>query len=171
MDKLSTSEPVATPAFKPARGHAALRRGRVSEAGRVYLLTFVTDHRHPWFADARLAEAAVSALLDARSWRHSTLLAWVLMPDHWHGLVELDERDCMPALVRQLKCSSSRRVRAALGAVVPAAVWAQAYHDRALRRDEALVAAARHVVMNPVRARLVRRAREWPFWGAVWMNR
>lgn len=152
----------------PFRGHAALRRSRVSQAGRVYRLTFVTEQRHPWFADPRLGEAAVSALLDARSWRHSTLLAWVLMPDHWHGLVELDERDCLPALARQLKCASSRRVRAALGPMVPAAVWARAYHDRALRREEALVSAARYVVMNPVRAGLVARVREYPFWGAVW---
>lgn len=171
MDKLPASAPAARPSPAPVRGHAALRRGRISEAGRVYLLTFVTEHRHPWFADARLAEAAVSALLDARSWRHSTLLAWVLMPDHWHGLVELDERDCVPALVRQLKCSSSRRVRAVLGQVVPAAVWAQAYHDRALRRDEALLSAARYMVLNPVRAGLVKRVREWPFWGAVWVER
>ncbi|MGO1072479.1 REP-associated tyrosine transposase [Lysobacter sp. CA199] len=171
MDELlaPVSVPIATLATK--RGHAALRRGRASEAGRIYLLTFVTEHRQPWFADTRLAEAAVSALLDARSWRHSTLLAWVLMPDHWHGLVELDERDCLPALARQLKCASSRRVRAVLGQVVPAAVWARAYHDQALRREDALLATARYVVMNPVRAGLVRRVREYPYWGAVWARR
>ena len=148
-----------------------MRRGRYSEANRIYLVTFATDQRHPWFADARLAEVALSALLDSRSWRNSTLLAWVLMPDHWHGLIELDEYDCLPALVRQIKCNSSRRVRAALGAVVPAAVWAKAYHDRALRREEALLAAARYVVMNPVRAGLVQKVREYPYWGAVWAQR
>ncbi|KRB03553.1 hypothetical protein ASD86_20285 [Lysobacter sp. Root690] len=148
-----------------------MRRGRACEAHRIYLLTFVTEQRLPWFADAHLAEAAIGALLDARSWRHSTLLAWVLMPDHWHGVVELGPGDSVPALARQLKCSSSRRVRAALGAVVPSAVWAQAYHDRALRREEALLAEARYVVMNPVRAGLVRRVREYPYWGAVWARR
>ena len=44
---------------------------------------------------------------------------------------------------------------AAMGETVPWAVWASAYHDRALRKDEGLVAMARYVVMNPVRAGLV----------------
>ncbi|MGD5980663.1 transposase, partial [Xanthomonas citri pv. citri] len=88
---------------------------RVSETQRVYLLTFATEGRAAWFANGPLAEAAVAALLDRRSWSHSTLLAWVLMPDHWHGIVELGPDESLPALVRQLKCSSSRRVRATMG--------------------------------------------------------
>nr|WP_276313616.1 transposase [Lysobacter enzymogenes] len=158
-------------ALAPVRGHAALRRGRVSEAQRIYLLTFVTDARVAWFANGPLAEAAIAALLDRRSWARSTLLAWVLMPDHWHGVVELGPDESLPALVRQLKCSSSRRVRAAMGATVPWAVWASAYHDRALRKDEGLLAMARYVVMNPVRAGLVERVQEYPYWDAVWAER
>ena len=152
-----------------APGHAALRRGRVSEAHHVYLVTFTTAQRRALFADAELARCAIAALLDRRSWERSDLLAWVLMPDHWHGLVELGPRDSLPALVRQLKCCASRRVRAAMhGLPVLDAVWAQAYHDHALRREESLIDAARYVVMNPVRAGLVRDVREYPHWGAVW---
>jgi len=155
----------------PVHGHAALRRGRVSEAQRIYLLTFVTQGRAAWFANGPLAEAALAALLDRRSWQQSTLLAWVLMPDHWHGVVELGPGESLPALVRQLKCASSRRVRAAMGTAVPWAVWASAYHDRMLRKDEGLVAMARYVVMNPVRAGLVERVQEYPYWDAVWAQR
>ncbi|MGJ7902136.1 REP-associated tyrosine transposase [Lysobacter sp. 1R34A] len=152
-----------------APGHAALRRGRVSEAHHVYLVTFTTAQRRALFADAELARCAIAALLDRRSWERSTLLAWVLMPDHWHGLVELGPRDSLPALVRQLKCCASRRVRAAMyGLPVLDAVWAQAYHDHALRREESLIDAARYVVMNPVRAGLVDDVRAYPHWGAVW---
>ncbi|MEH6419437.1 REP-associated tyrosine transposase, partial [Pseudomonas sp. CGJS7] len=158
-------------ATAPIRGHAALRRGRVSEAQRIYLLTFATEGRIAWFSNARLAEATVAAFVDSRSWQRSTLLAWVLMPDHWHGVIELGPDESLPALIRQLKCSSSRRVRAAMAGTVPWAIWARAYHDRALRKDEGLLPMARYVVMNPVRAGLVERVREYPYWDAVWAQR
>jgi len=154
---------------KPAPGHAALRRGRASEAHHLYLVTFATVHRRPLFTHHALACVAADALLDAPAWKRAKLLAWVLMPDHWHGLIELGDGEWLPALVRRLKSNSSRLVRQKAPALK--AVWARAYHDHALRREASLVHVARYVVMNPVRAGLVRRAREWPYWGAVWVQR
>ena|SRR5690242_2443060 len=43
------------------------------------------------------------------------------------------------------------------------------YHDRALRREEDVVATARYVVMNPVRAGLVSRIGDYPHWNAIWV--
>jgi len=48
-------------------------------------------------------------------------------------------------------------------------VWARAFHDRALRKEENIHAAARYVVLNPVRARLVTRLRDYPYWNAIWL--
>ncbi|KRA75949.1 hypothetical protein ASD78_08300 [Lysobacter sp. Root667] len=147
-------------------GHGALRRGRVSEPHRVYLVTFTTARRRPLFVDGALAATMVGALLDQRLWTRSILLAWVLMPDHWHGLVELGPWETLPDLVRRLKSNTSRQAR--MAAPELSLVWAPAYHDRALRREESVVDAARYVVLNPVRAGLVRRLRDYRYWGAVW---
>ena len=49
------------------------------------------------------------------------------------------------------------------------AVWARAYHERALRRDNDLLGAARYLVSNPVRAGLVKCVGKYPFWDAVWV--
>lgn len=149
------------------RGHAALRRGRASVAGQVYLLTFTTHERRAWFADPAAAFAVSRALDDRRLWASSRLLAWVLMPDHWHGLVELGAHDYVPSLVQRVKTNTARRARQAMPSIER--VWATAYHDRALRAEESLVDAARYVVMNPVRAGLVRRVGDYPFWNAVWV--
>ena len=48
-------------------------------------------------------------------------------------------------------------------------LWQRGYHDRALRRDEDLKAAARYIVMNPLRAGLVKRPGDYPLWDAVWL--
>jgi REP element-mobilizing transposase RayT len=104
---------------------------------------------------------------DPRLWRASELLAWVLMPDHWHGLLVPADVETLSALVRRLKANTARQVR--LGAPAIETVWARGFHDHALRRDETLVDVARYIVRNPVRAGLVSRVGEYPFWDAVWL--
>lgn len=150
------------------RGHAALRRGRASVAGQVYLVTFTTYDRQPRFNEPDAAFAVSRALADRRLWASSRLLAWVLMPDHWHGLVELGAHDYVPSLVQRVKANTARQARQAVPGIDR--VWASAYHDRALRAGEQLVDAARYVVMNPVRAGLVGRVGDYPFWDAVWVG-
>ena len=149
-------------------GSAALRRFRLSRDGQIYLVTFVTRERRALFAEPDVASACVAAIVDERTWQRSRLLAWVLMPDHWHGLIELGGREGLSRLVRGLKCCSSRRVRADFPGI--GAVWDRGFHDRAVRRDDDVRDMARYIVLNPVRARLVRRVRDYPYWGAVWCD-
>ena len=146
---------------------ADLRKGRHSVPGQVYLVTFTTAGRRPLFAEPDCAMAVARAIADQRLWTDAKLLAWVLMPDHWHGLVELGQRDSLSRIVQRLKTNTSRTVGDALQAMP---VWCKGFHDRALRQDEAVRDAARYLVMNPVRAELVRRVGEYPYWDAVWVG-
>jgi REP element-mobilizing transposase RayT len=95
------------------------------------------------------------------------LLAWVLMPDHWHGIFSLGEGQSLSRLVNRLKANSSRAVRRDCG--VAEKVWADGFHDHALRSDDDLVDVARYVVLNPFRAGLVRRIGDYPYWNAIWL--
>lgn len=149
-------------------GHAALRCGRVSMSGRVYLVTFTTHGRQAWFADPEVARVVAGTTTDSRLWIGSDLLAWVLMPDHWHGLVGLGAHDYLPTLVQRLKSNTARHVRHMAPRLER--LWAKGYHDHALRTDEAVIEAARHLVMHPVRAGLVARVGDYPYWDAVWMG-
>jgi putative transposase len=153
----------------PERGHAQLRRGRLSEAGRVYLITFVTADRQPMFVDWSAALAVVRASRSTRIWHRSNLLCWVLMPDHWHGLVELGDRDSVASVVNRLKCNTARAVNALRDR--RGHVWAKGFHDHALRADEAVREASRYLIRNPVRAGLVERVGHYPFWDAIWLDR
>ncbi|HEY4530810.1 MAG TPA: hypothetical protein VIG97_10885 [Luteimonas sp.] len=49
--------------------------------------------------------------------------------------------------------------------------WQPGFHDRALRAEEDLLAVARYVVANPIRAGLCRGFGAWPYWDAVWIDR
>ena len=95
------------------------------------------------------------------------LLAWVLMPDHVHWLIQLGGVP-LTRVVARMKASVSRELRCS--ALVESCIWATAFHDRAIRRDEDLRAAARYVVANPLRAGLCDALAEYPFWDAVWLG-
>ncbi len=148
-------------------GHAALRHGRASLAGQIYLVTFTTRHRKPFFSEATLAGTASKALTDPIAWQRSRLLAWVLMPDHWHGLIELGNEEELSSIVRRIKSNSARCLRMEIPDMH--AVWARAFHDRALRTGQDVLQAARYVVLNPVRAGLAPRLHGYPYWDAAWL--
>lgn len=90
------------------------------------------------------------------------------MPDHWHGLVELGDGIDLGKLLQELKANSARKLHIEHPWI--GRVWAKAFHDRALRCGDDLVVAARYLVMNPVRAGLTRKIREYSFWDAIWVQ-
>ncbi|HMB58245.1 MAG TPA: transposase [Arenimonas sp.] len=155
------------PVDQETPGHAALRKGRFSREGQVYLVTFTTYRRRPWFFDFHQACTACREICDSRNWQSSALKAWVLMPDHWHGLVELGPDKTLSQTIQSLKANTARRIRKAHPGI--GRIWAPSFHDRAIRSDEDLVHAARYLVLNPIRAGLSRRIRDYPFWDAVWV--
>ena len=139
-----------------------LRRGRYSQAGQVYLLTMVCVDRAPAFADFRAARCVIRAMHEPSVASVVETLAFVVMPDHVHWLVQLNDGVRLGEVVRRFKA----RVSLGLGS----SVWQRGFHDHALRKDEDLAGVARYVVANPVRAGLVRRVGDYPHWDAVWLG-
>ena len=142
----------------------ALRQGRVSRLGQIYLITTVTLKREPLFANLRAGRHVVRELMSS----DTETLAFVVMPDHVHWLMQLHGTP-LHALVQRMKSLSAVAVNRELGR--SEAVWQPGYHDRAMRRDEDLRAAARYIVANPLRAGLVHNLLDYPLWDACWMPR
>ncbi|MDP2833006.1 MAG: transposase [Pseudomonadota bacterium] len=151
---------------RPPPHAAALRKGRVSETGRPYLLTTVVEGRRPLFADWRIGRLVVAEMRAEQKAGRVESLAWVLMPDHLHWLVSLREGD-LETLMRRVKSRSAIAINAALGS--EGRIWQKGYHDHAAREEEDLQAMARYVVANPLRAGLVQSLRDYPLWDAIWL--
>ena len=117
----------------PASGHRALRRGRWSDSGRIYLVTTATYRREPHFSQWEVASIMSAVLAHSRLWTpHAELLCWVLMPDHWHGLVRLTGTVSLSHLVGAVKGRSAHAIR---HVAAGRRIWADGFHDRALRQD------------------------------------
>lgn len=143
-----------------------LRTGRHSEAGRIYLLTAVTHERQPIFLDLSVGRLVVREFRRAQEASNATSIAWVIMPDHFHWLVELHNGD-LPRLMQTAKSRSARAINQQRSR--SDTLWQKGYFDRALRREEDLKAAARYIIANPLRAGLVTRVGDYPLWDAIWL--
>lgn len=148
-------------------GHKALRRGRFSERGRIYHVTFTTAHRTPWFRDHALAASACRTFASSATAADAELLCWVLMPDHFHGLLQLQGMQSLSRCVQRLKGRATAACRDAGGNDL--AIWARGFHDHAMRRDEDVLTAARYIFANPQRAGLVPGPMHYPYWDAKWL--
>lgn len=138
-----------------------LRKGRVSQAGMAYHVTTVTLDRTPYFAELGKGRKVVRELKTLQEQGRAETLCYVLMPDHLHWLMVLQDGD-LPEVMRLLKGRSARAVGQAL--------WQANYYDHAVRQEDELRKMARYMVANPLRANLVGRIGDYPLWDAVWLD-
>ena len=150
----------------PRPGLHALRRGRVSIPGQYYHVTFATVNRAPVFSDWPAGRPVVNALRSAECAGDAHTLAYCLMPDHLHWLLELGS-GTLAQVVGQLKGRSSRAYHASQS--VAGHLWQRGYYDHAIRREENLRNVARYLVANPLRAGLVTRIGDYPLWDTIWL--
>jgi len=138
-----------------------LRKGRHSQANNIYHITTVTQGRHDWFSDHLHARELCRSIHRSDQLFASSTLCFVVMPDHIHWLFMLGERYSLSHTINMLKSSSARRCG------MP--IWQRGYHDHALRQEESIKDVARYIVANPLRAGLVSRLADWPYWNATWL--
>lgn len=138
-----------------------LRTGRVSIPGQIYSITIVTHGRWSGLVNWDVARRVIDCLRETEGPGGTETLAFCLMPDHLHWLMRLAPSGDLSCVVGRFKGRSAR--------AVPMLRWQRGFHDHAVRHDEELPQVARYIVANPVRAGLVQRVGEYPYWDAVWL--
>jgi len=150
-----------------SRGSAQLRKGRFSEANRIYHVTAVTQRRETVFLALQNARILINAMRAEQKSGHVTTLAFVVMPDHLHWLLLLPSGKELSTCVGRVKSRSARLINRA--SARRGRLWQDGFHDHAIRAEEDIVHVARYIVANPLRAGLVRSLGRYPFWDAVWL--
>jgi REP element-mobilizing transposase RayT len=110
--------------------------------------------------DPRIGGLVEGSLLhfDGRRYR---LLAWAVMPNHVHALVELIPGYPLPGIVHSWKSFTAKAANRILGRT--GEFWQREYFDRYIRDAAHFEAARAYIHENPVKAGLVARAEDWAF--------
>ena len=143
-----------------------LLKGRFSEPNRAYFVTTVTHRRQPVFLDLYCARDLVHCIKQIHESNRVVSLSWVIMPDHFHWLVQLND-PVLSEVMNELKGMSSRKINQRLG--VGGKLWQKSYFDRATRDGEDIREVARYIVANPLRAGIAGNIDEYPHWDAIWL--
>jgi putative transposase len=133
---------------------------------RRYFLTCVTHNRLRLFESDIVAETTLRELMRASDEHGFAVLAYCLMPDHVHLLVEgVTPTAELRSFVRVFRRRAAWKCREITGL----RLWQRGYHDRVLRERESTDRVVAYIVSNPVRARLVTHATEYRYsWAEGW---
>jgi putative transposase len=149
--------------------HRPSIKRHVSIPGQAYMLSTTTLFRRPIFCDFEAASMVASVHSMKWVWRDSRVLAWVLMPDHWQGLIVLGQNDELCKLVGRFKKASAQN--SANRYKTDGWLWGNGFREQALKEDVVLRDAGRHLITHPIRAGLVNEVGMYPYWNAVWLDR
>jgi putative transposase len=113
-----------------------------------------------WLRNAEIAELVQESLLHFDGQRYR-LLAWCIMPNHVHVVIEPIEGHTLSVIVKSWKSFTSRQANTRLGRT--GAFWEADYFDRYMRNEDHLMRTIEYVENNPVKAGLVKEATDWPW--------
>ena len=140
------------------------RRARAAAGGVVYHVINRGNCRMPIFEKAGDFQAFVTLLREAcRRVPGMRVLAYCLMANHWHLVLWPRSDGDLAAFVGWVSNTHVRRWRQHRGSVGEGHLYQGRYKSFPVQRDEHLHAVLRYVEANPVRAKRVRHARDWPF--------
>ena len=115
-------------------------------------------HGACWLKQKEIADIVENALLHGDGKRYR-LLAWCVMPNHVHVLIETDSAFSVSKIVQGWKSYTARLINQQLAR--SGSVWMRDYFDRYIRDNHHLAAVVAYIHNNPVKARLVSQEHEW----------
>jgi putative transposase len=129
--------------------------------GSSYFVTTKCWQGRAIFQVTEIAEIMLETLFEYRE-RHAYLLhEFVIMPDHLHLLLTPGTNTNLEKAMSLIKGGGSYRIHKARNQKME--IWQEGFHDWTVRDTSDWQAKVQYIRMNPVRARLVDRAEDWPY--------
>jgi len=120
-----------------------------------------------WLRLPEIARIVEDALLHFDGERYR-LIAWAVMPNHVHALIEPIAGHGLGSIVSSWKRFSARMANRVLGHIGP--FWQNDYWDTYIRNERHFESTISYIENNPVKAGLVRQPADWP-WGHARLKR
>lgn len=123
--------------------------------------------RLPLFEKPADYAAFLRVLAEALDQCPTRILAFVLMPNHWHFALWPERDDELTSFCRRLTHTHSMRWHAHYHTSGTGHIYQGRFKAFVVAADESVYAVCRYVERNPLRANLVPRAEHWR-WSSLW---
>ena len=145
------------------------RTARQAPGGLVYHVLNRAVARLPLFEKDGDYQAFERVLLDAMAKQPTRLLAYCLMPNHWHLVLWPQEDAELTGFVRWLTHTHSMRWHAHNHTAGSGHIYQGRLKSFPVQADDHYYAVVRYVERNALRANLVGRAEQWR-WSSLWQR-
>ena len=143
------------------------RPRRAAEGGYVYHVLNRANARMTIFEDEGDFTAFEKVLLQAVERSQTRLLAYCLMPNHWHLVVWPREDGELSRFIGWLTLTHTQRWHAHRHSTGSGHVYQGRFKSFPIQEDAHFYTVARYVERNALRANLARRAQQWR-WGSLY---
>jgi len=142
-------------------GTRFLRKGRMFMPGATYFVSSFKSKSAADIDNTLCFQAILQELEQLEGEGVFTMLAIVVMPDHFHLLLRMGNVLNLSQAIRRLKGATGRRInqlRSETGSL-----WYKGFHEHLVRSQETLRGYLGYIRSNPVRKGLVQSPEQWPF--------
>jgi putative transposase len=139
------------------------RLPRAAPGGFVYHVLNRTVGRMAMFRKPGDYDAFLRTLIEAHQRHPIPILAFCLMPTHWHFVVFPEQNDQLTNFFRWLTHTHAMRWRVSHNTVGYGHLYQGRFKSFPVQRDHHFLTLCRYVERNPLFARLTRRAQLWPY--------
>jgi putative transposase len=139
------------------------RPHRAAEGGYVYHVVNRANARQTIFEDDEDYEAFESVLSEAVERSQTRLLAYCVLPNHWHLVVWPRKDGELSRFVGWLTLTHTQRWHAHRHSTGSGHVYQGRFKSFPVQEDEHFYTVARYVERNALRAGLARRAQQWRY--------
>jgi putative transposase len=124
---------------------------RIYVEGHPYFITSVTLYRKPiLIEDINLLQASID---NARDKYRFDIIAWVILPEHFHLLLNIQEQS-ISTIIQSIKLSFSKKCNQRKSTYKHG--WQKSFWDHIIRNDSDLQRHLHYIHYNPVKHCLVR---------------
>ena len=128
-----------------------------------YFLTICTRNRAPLLTDAESVSLVIDQFFYTAAERSVAIVAYCVMPDHLHLLVDGQRED---ADLKTFVTLAKQRAGYRFKAKTEKALWQDGYYEHVLRDEEKTETVVYYIIANPLRKGLVTNVFDYPFWGS-----
>ena len=152
-------------------------RYRVYPDSGVYFVTSTIIDWVPLAVDESIAEIILESFKFCQAEKGLRLSGFVIMPNHFHAVIGMENPDGIPSVMRDLKRHTSQEIstyleqhdKRKLSWLQPFygkkinKVWQEGYHPELLKSDKWFLQKLEYIHYNPVKSGFVERPEHWKY--------
>ncbi|MHB0998366.1 MAG: REP-associated tyrosine transposase [Armatimonadota bacterium] len=149
----------------PQRKQIRLDRDCYETEGIIYHIIIRTAGARKLFHEPTVAADIFNGIMTGKIAQESDLYAVCLMPNHVHLLLGIKHVNLID-LIKGWKAFTTNHLHQS---GINGDIWQRSFYDHAMRYEENLLATAKYILENPVRAGVVPESSAYPYTWHKWM--